>query len=189
MIPFEKEASLTASEEYAEELLESNRDHVVRTTPGMLEDLEKQYPKICEVISREVREDAEKDITDIFRPGVPDFLAFDDTGEYRFIEVKTKGDGLRSTQLEWLRDFSHVNAEIWFTRQEEVEKKLDTGEINAYSFQDRKGENSRDRIIKEKDSKYLVELPKTLASILGLGEKDTVKWRLKSKDELILDSR
>lgn len=189
MIPFEDEASLTASEEYARELLESNWDHVVRTTPGMLEDLEERFPRICKVISREIREDAEKDITDIFRPGVPDFLAFSDTGEYRFVEVKTQGDGLRSSQLEWLRDFSGIDAEIWFTNPQEVEKKLDTENIDAYSFQDRKGENSEDRIIEEKDSKYLVELPKTLASILGLEEEDPVKWRLKSKDELVLDSR
>lgn len=189
MIPFEKESSLTPSEEYAETILESNWDHVVRTTPGMLEDLEEKYPQICEVISREVREDAEKDISNIFRPGVPDFLAFDETGEYRFVEIKTDGDGLRHTQLKWMRDFNHVNAEIWFTKQDEVEKQLDTENIQAYTFQDKKGESSENKITEEKDSKYLIELPKTLASVLGLSKKDSVNWRLKSKNELILDSK
>ena len=189
MIPFEKEARLTASEEYARELLESNHDHVVRTTPGMLEDLEEKFPRICEVISKEVREDAEADISDIFRPGVPDFLAFEDTGEYKFVEVKTEGDGLRSSQLGWIRDFNQVKAEIWFTTPEEVEKELDAEKIEAYTFQDRKGEKSKNRIVEERASKYLVEMPKTLASILGLEKTDSVKWRLKSKDELILDSK
>lgn len=189
MIPFEEEASLTASEEYAEELLEVNWDYVVRTTPGMLEDLEEKYPKICEVISREVREDAEKNISNIFRPGVPDFLAFDENGDYSFVEIKTDGDGLRHTQLKWMRDFNQVEAEIWFTKQEKVDKKLDTENIQAYTFQDKKGESSESKIKEERDSKYLVELPKTSASVLGLSEKDSVNWRLKSKNELILDSK
>lgn len=189
MIPFEEERSLTHSEEYAESILESNWDHVVRTTPGMLEDLEEKYPKICEVISREVRNDAEKNISNIFRPGVPDFLAFDETGEYSFVEVKTDGDGLRHTQLKWMRDFNQVESEIWFTKQNEVEKQLDTENIQAYTFQDRKGESSENKIREEKDAHYLVELPKTLASVLGLSEGDSINWRLKSKNELILDSK
>jgi len=189
MIPFEEERSLTASEEYAESILESNWDHVVRTTSGMLEDLEKKYPKICEVISREVRKDAEKDISNIFKPGVPDFLAFDENGEYSFVEVKTDGDGLRHTQLKWMRDFNQVESEIWFTKQDQVEKKLDTENIQAYSFQDRKGDSSENIIKEEENSRYLVELPKTLASVLGLSEQDSINWRLKSKNELILDTK
>ena len=189
MIPFEKESSLTASEEYAEELLEANWEHVVRTTPGILEDMEERFPKICEVISREIRADAEKDISNIFQPGVPDFLAFNQKGEYKFIEVKTDGDGLRHSQLKWLKNFREVEAEIWFTQKHEVEQKLDTENIQSYTFQNKKGENSDDKISEEKDSKYLVELPKTLASILGLSEKDSVNWRLKNKNELILDSK
>jgi len=189
MIPFEEQSSLTASEEYAEDILNSNWDHVVRTTPGMLGDLEQKYPKMCEVISQNVRKDAQKDISDIFKPGVPDFLAFNDTGEYRFVEIKTDGDGLRHTQLKWLKDFNQINSEIWFTTPEEVEKKLDTEDLNAYSFQDRKGESSENKVKEEKDSKYLVELPKTLASILGLSKEDQIEWRLKSKNELILDRK
>ncbi|QGA80618.1 VRR-NUC domain-containing protein [Candidatus Nanohalobium constans] len=189
MIPFEKQASLTPSEEYAQELLEANWEQVVRTTPGMLEDLQERFPKVCETLSREIRADAQKDISNIFKPGVPDFLAFNQKGEYKFVEIKTDGDGLRHTQLKWLKDFREVNAEIWFTRKKEVEDKLDTENIGAYTFQDRKGENSEDEITEEVGSKYLVELPKTLASILGLSKEDSVEWRLKNKNELILDSK
>lgn len=189
VIPFEEEASLTASEEYAQELMEANWEHVVRTTPGILKDMEERFPKICEVISREIRADADKDISNIFQPGVPDFLAFNQKGEYRFVEVKTDGDGLRHSQLNWLKTFREVNAEIWFTKQKEVKQKLDTERIQAYTFNDKKGENSEDKITEEKDSKYLVELPKTLASILGLSEDDSIEWRLKNKNELILDSK
>lgn len=189
MIPFEKETSLTASEEYTQELLEANWEHVVRTTPGMLEDLEERFPKICEVISREMRSDAEKDISNIFRPGVPDFLVFNQKGEYKFVEVKSGDDGLRHTQLKWLRDFREVEAEIWFAKKEEVEEKLDAESIEAFTFQDKKGKNCENKITVEQGSNYLVELPKTLASILGLKQDDSIEWRLKSKNELILDSK
>ena len=189
MIPFEKEAELTASEEYAKELLEANWEHVVRTTPGMLKDLGEKYPRICEIISQKIMEDTGGEFSNVFRPGVPDFLAFDDKGNYRFVEVKSGDDGLRHSQLKWLRDFEGINAEIWFTKQEEVEKKLDTENIQAYTFGDKKGESSGNEVMEEKESKVLVELPKTLASILGLSEEDSVEWRLKSKDELILDSK
>ena len=187
MIPFEKEASLTVSEKYAREMLDSNWSHVVRTTPGMLEDLEERYPRICEIISEEIRNDAKKNISDIFRPGVPDFLAFDDKGEYKFVEVKNGDDGLRHTQLRWLRDFNKVNAEIWFTEKLNVEKKLDTENIQAYTFNDMKGEKSKFKVANERENNYLVELPKTLASIIGLSKDGSYRWRLKNKNELILD--
>ncbi len=189
MIPFEEEASLTASEDYAQEILESNWEHVVRTTPGMLEDLEQKYPKLCDLISQNILEDAGKRIDNIFRTGVPDFLTFNDKGDYKFVEVKSGDDGLRHTQLDWLREFEGIEAEIWFTERREIEKKLDTENISAYTFQDRKGESSSSQIIDEKDSSYLVELPKTLASIIGISRKDSFEWRLKSKNELILDSK
>lgn len=189
MIPFEEEASLTASEEYAKELLNANWEHVVRTTPGMLKDLEEKYPRICEIISQKIQEDTKGEFSDVFRTGVPDFLAFNDKGEYKFVEVKNGDDGLRHTQLKWLRDFEGINAEIWFVEKEEVEKKLDAENIQTYTFQDKKGESSKNKVLEEKDSAYLVELPKTLASIISLSEDDSVKWRLKSKNELILDSR
>jgi len=189
MIPFERENKLNASEEYAETILDSNWDYVVRTTPGMLEDLEEKYPQICDVISREVRQDAQRDISDIFRPGVPDFLAFNDTGEYTFVEVKMGGDGLRHTQLKWLKDFNQVESEVWFTRPEKIEEKMDAGNIEAYTFNDKKGSNSENKVRDGNKSKLLVEIPKTLSSVIQISSGDTIKWRLKNKDELILDSK
>jgi hypothetical protein len=189
MIPFEEEASLTASEEYAQELLESNWENVVRTTPGVKEDLEQKFPQVSETVSRKIREDTGVEFSDIFRPGVPDFLAFDDRGNYKFVEVKSGKDGLRHSQLKWLRDFSGISAEIWFAREREIEERLDSENIQAYTFQDRKGENSKNKVVGERGSKFLLELPKTFASILGIEKENSVDWRLKSKDELILDSR
>ncbi|MBY6287064.1 hypothetical protein GLT90_00450 [Nanohaloarchaea archaeon H12] len=189
MIPFEDEPSLTASEEYAQSILESNWDQVVRTTPGMVEDLEQRFPRICEIISREIRRDAQKDIDDVFRPGVPDFLVFSDKGDYKFVEVKKDEDGLRHTQLEWIAEFRNINAEIWFTTSEEVDRKLDADRVSAYTFEDRKGKSSEHRVVDSRDSNFLVELPKTLASIVGLEDGEGFEWRLKSKNELILDSK
>lgn len=189
MIPFEEEPSLTASEEYAQELLKANWDNVERTTPGRLEDIEERYSDLAQEISRNIQEDTGVEVSNLFRPGVPDFIAFNDTGEYKFVEVKSGDDGIRASQLRWLRDFEGVNAEIWFTKPGEVENKIETENFKAYTFQDVKGENSQNRIIVEKDSNYLVELPKNLASILDLSEDDSVAWRLKSKNELILDTR
>jgi hypothetical protein len=189
MIPFKDEAQLTASEEYAQELLEANWDHVVRMTPGIKEDLEGRFPELAEKVSRKIVEDTGGEFSSIFRSGVPDFLAFNDKAGYKFVEVKKGGDGLRSSQLKWLRDFSGIKAEIWFAKNQEIEQKLDTENIEAYTFQDRKGENSENKIVEEKDSNYLVELPKTLASILNLSKEDSITWRLKNKNELILDSK
>ena len=190
MIPFEEEPSLTASEEYAQQILESNWSHVVRTTPGIKKDLEEKHPQISETVSRNINKDLQKQsFTDIFRPGVPDFLAFNQKGGYKFIEIKSGKDGLRHTQLKWLRDFQGIQAEIWFTNKKQIESKLDADNISAYTFQDKKAENAKNQISEEKESKYLVELPKTLATILNLSKNDSVKWRLKNKNELILDSK
>lgn len=189
MIPFEEEASLTVSEKYARELLDSNWEHVVRTSPGIKQDLEGRYPELSETISQKIKEDTGGEFSEIFRPGMPDFLVFNQKGEYRFVEVKSGKDGLRHSQLKWLRDFSGIEAEIWFAREREIKEKLDAEKIQAYTFQDRKGKSSENSILNEKGSKYLVELPKTLASILGLSKNDSVEWRLKSKDELVLDAK
>lgn len=187
MIPFEDEPSLTDSERYAEKILESNWDNVVRTTRGVLEDLRNRHPEICEILDREIREDAQRDVSDAFRPGIPDFLAFDDSGKYRFIEIKSSGDGLRHSQLTWIREFRGVNAEIWFTEQDTGEN-LNTEEIGVYTFEDRKGENSSTEARRD-DGDYVVDIPDTIASITGIEDGKKLKWRLKSSDELILDTR
>jgi hypothetical protein len=183
MIPFEREASLNETEEYVESLLESNWDHVIRSTPGIREDLEGRFPELSEVISRKIKEDSETDFSSIFRPGVPDFLAFDDSGEYLFVEAKSENDSLRHSQLKWLRDFSGINFEIWFADTEKEVERIDEDDFQAYGFQDVKKDTSERKV--EEGRK--VEIPEDLAAVTGLEEGDSVDWRLKSSDELILD--
>ena len=186
MIPFEREASLNSSEKYVEDFLRSNWDNVVRSTPGIKEDLEGRYPKLAEIISRKIKEDAGTEFSNIFRPGVPDFLAFNDDGEYVFVEVKAGDDGLRHTQLKWLKDFRGINMEIWFAENQEVEKVHET-DFESYGFGDKKKDSQYELI--ETDDQLLAPIPDEMASITGLEEDDSVKWRLKSTDELILDKR
>lgn len=186
MIPFEREASLNTSEKYVEGLLKSNWDNVVRSTPGIKEDLEGKYPKLSEVISRKIKEDAGTDFSNIFRSGVPDFLAFDDDGVYLFVEVKAGKDGLRHTQLKWLRDFRGVNMEIWFTEDKDVEK-ISESDFSSYGFEDKKKQNQHE--LKKVENKLCAPIPDEMVSITGLSEEDRIKWRLKSTDELILDKR
>lgn len=186
MIPFEEEASLNSSEKYVEGLLESRWDNVVRSTPGIKEDLEGKYPRLSEIISRRIKDDTGTDFSNVFRPGVPDFLAFNDDGEYIFIEVKAGEDGLRNTQLRWLRDFRGINMEIWFSEDQEIDKINET-DFSSYGFKDKKKKSDYE-LIKEGKNIY-APIPDELASITGLEEKDKIKWRLKSTDELILDKR
>lgn len=87
MIPFEREVSLNETEEYVEGLLQGRWDNVVRSTPGIKEDLQGRFPELSETVSRKIREDTDTEFSSVFRPGVPDFLVFDDTGEYLFVEV------------------------------------------------------------------------------------------------------
>ena len=185
MIPFEEEASLNQTEEYVETLLRSQWDYVVRSTPGVKEDIEVRFGSLSEKVSLNIMRDSQEDFSNIFRPGVPDFLAFDDNGDYLFVEAKSENDDLRHSQLKWLRDFSGVNVEIWFADSEKDVEVLEGEELDAYGFRDVKS-NSADRVI-ERD--LMVEVPEELSAIVGLGEGDSVKWRLKSSEELILDTR
>lgn len=189
MIPFEKEPSLNETEEYIETVLNRNWDNVVRSTPGIAEDLKGRYPQLSETVSRNIRKDTEQDLDNLFGTGVPDFLVFDDNGEYLFVEVKSSEDNLRHTQLKWIRDFEGVNMEIWFAETPgEINDKLNSSNFDAYGFQDKKGSKSKN-LVKKQKGKLMVELPKELASISNLNEGDSIEWRLKSKDELILDTR
>jgi len=188
MIPFEDEASLNETEEYVEGLLRSNWDHVVRSTPGVKSDLEGRFPELSELVSRRIVEDSEASFSSVFRPGVPDFLAFSDSGDYLFVEAKSDSDNLRHTQLKWLRDFRGVNVEIWFADTEKDVEKLEASDMDAYGFQDVKDEGPGFEVVRDGEG-LKVELSEELAAILGLEEGDSVDWRLKSGDELVLDKR
>jgi len=187
MIPFEEERSLTGSESYCESILDKKWDYVVRATSGVLDDIGGRYPQIAEEVSREIKKDVGREISNVFRPGVPDFIAFNEGGEYLFVEVKSSKDGLRHTQLRWLRDFKGINCEIWFSEHEKDYETLDAENFQAYSFQDKRG--ASEHKVRESEDKLVVELSEELASITGLEIEDKISWRLKSKDELILDTR
>ncbi len=188
MIPFEEEASLNRTEKYVEGMLENKWDNVVRTTPGVLEDIKGRYPEVSEKVSQRISRDIEGETGNVFRSGVPDFMAFSDSGQYLFVEVKSDKDGLRHTQLKWLKDFKGINCEIWFTEHsKEVEDKLDSSELQAYSLREKKGDS--DHKVEKTSEGFKVNLPDELAAITGLQEDDRIRWRLKSKDELVLDTR
>jgi len=187
MIPFEQEASLTESEEYVESVLERRWNHVVRATSGVLDDIGERYPSVSERVSESIREDIQDGMDQVFRPGVPDFIAFDDNGDYLFVEVKSSDDGLRHTQLKWLRDFQGINCEIWFSEHVKDYEKIEASSFGSFSLRDKRGDSEYE--IKEIEEGYTVELPEELASITGLKSGDKVSWRLKSKDELVMDTR
>lgn len=52
-------------------------------------------------IVKQIQQDASKDLADLIRKGVPDFLVYGDS-EYYFIEVKRNSDTLKQDQVEWL---------------------------------------------------------------------------------------
>lgn len=189
MIPFENEASLTPTEEAAREVMESNWDNVIRTSPAVLKDFQQRFPKACELVSRKVEEKGVEGLGNVFRPGVPDFLAFDDDGSYCFIEVKGEGDGLRHSQLKWLKDFQDLETEIWFTdSNEKVTEKMDADKLEAYTLRssDRAGEAE----VKDGEDGFVnVQLPQTLAAIVDLEEDDSIQWKIKNRTELILDTK
>lgn len=60
--------------------------------------------------------------------------------------------------------------------------------MSAYSFRDVKS-NDSGYLVEGDGESFVVELPKDLASVLRLSDGDMVSWRLKSKDELVLNLR
>lgn len=189
MIPFEEKASLTPTEEAANEVMESNWDNAIRTSPAVLEDFQEKYPKACELVSNKVSEEGIDDLGNVFRPGVPDFLAFDDDGNYCFIEVKGEGDGLRHSQLKWIRDFQDLETEVWFTdSNEKITEKMEADKLEAYTL--RSSDKAGEAKIKDGGKDFMhVQLPQNLAAIMELEKNDSVQWRIKNRTELILDTK
>ena len=182
-IPFENQPSLTSVEKRAEKKLKSNWDYVIRTTPGVRDDFEQKYPELSKQVGEKISEDT-KDPSNLFRPGIPDFLVFDETAEYKFIEVKGEGDGLRHSQLRWIRDFQGLNVEIWFAESNDRIERMDANEIEAYSFKKAMDKGSSE--VKFKKNSFVVEMPQTLASIMSLEDGDTVSWDILDQSRLIL---
>ena len=189
MIPFEEEASLTETEEVARSMLDTNWDNVIRTSPAILKDFEQRYPKACDLVSQRITNQGVEDLGNLFRPGVPDFLAFDDSGDYLFVEVKGEKDGLRHTQLKWIKDFQKVNCQIWFTdSNQQVQEKMSSDKLDSYSFKQASKDRGDAEIKSGKSSFVNVQLPETLAAIMNLEQGDRVSWSIKNRSELLLDT-
>jgi hypothetical protein len=189
MIPFEEEASLTKTEEVVESMLESNWDNVIRTSPAVLKDFEEKYPKACDLVSQKIANQGVEKIGDLFRPGVPDFLAFDDNGDYLFVEVKGEKDGLRHTQLKWIKDFKEANCQIWFTdSNESVQEKMSSDKLDSYSFKEASKDRGETEVRPGENSFVNIQLPKTLAAIMDMEKGDRVSWSIKNRSKLLLDT-
>lgn len=187
----EEEWKITDTEEVARGIIESNWDNVLRTTPNAIEEFERDYPKLCEIVSRKVEEEGVEGLGNVFRPGVPDFLAFNDNGDYRFIEVKGEGDGLRHSQLKWFREFKGINCEIWFADSNEgVTEKMSSDKLEAYTLRKPATANTGEaEVMDSKESGFLnVQLPETLAAVMNLEDGDRVNWRVKDHSTLELDT-
>ncbi len=187
----EKERKITDVEEIARQTLESNWDNVLRTTPNAIEQFEEQYPKLCEEVNRRVKEKGIEGLGNVFRPGVPDFLAFDDSGDYTFVEVKGAGDGLRHSQMRWFRDFRDINCEIWFADSNEgITEKMESDKLEAYTLKNPETANTGEAEVRasERTGFMNVEIPDTLAAVMNLKEGDRVSWNVKDRKTLELDT-
>lgn len=185
------EERITDTEKVAYDIIRSNWDNVLRTTPRAIEQFEEEFPGACEIVSRKVQEEGVKELGNVFRPGVPDFLAFNDNGEYCFIEVKGEGDGLRHSQLKWFFDFRELNTEIWFADSNEgVTEKMKSDNLNAYSLKKPASANRGDsEVVESERSRYLnVQIPETLAALMDLEKGDRVKWSVKNRSILELNT-
>lgn len=186
------EDKITDTEEIAKDIISSNWDNFLRATPAAVERFEEKHPGACEAVNRKVQEEGVKGLGNVFRPGVPDFLAFDNTGDYKFIEVKGEGDGLRHSQLKWFRDFQELKAEIWFTDSNEgITEKMNSEKLNAYSLRKPSSANTRGNAKvydADKDGFLNVEIPETLAAAMNLEEGDKVNWNLRDRSTLELDT-
>jgi hypothetical protein len=185
-----EDRKITDTEEVARRTLESNWDNVLRTTPRAIEHFEENFPHVCELVSKKVQERGVEDLGNVFRPGVPDFLAFDDNGDYRFVEVKGEADGLRHSQLKWFRDFRELEAEIWFTDSNDgVTEKMNSDRLNSYSLKKPDSANSGEaEVMDAEEGFHSVQIPETLAAVMNLEPGDSVSWSVIGGSKLELDT-
>ncbi|PSG99214.1 MAG: hypothetical protein BRC29_03755 [Nanohaloarchaea archaeon SW_7_43_1] len=181
---------ITDTEEVARSKIESNFDHVLRTTPRAIEKFEEKHPDICELVNQKVQEEGINDLGNVFRPGVPDFLGFNEDGSYRFIEVKGGGDGLRHSQMKWFKDFKDLNSEIWFTDSNEGStEKMNSDKLDLYSLKTGSVDRGQAKVKDSDEEDFLsVQIPKTLAAMMELEVDDKVDWNVSDRSILELDT-
>lgn len=181
-----KEGKFTSVEEVARRKLKKNYDEVLRTTPAKWDIFQKKYPQLMEQVSKEAESQRVENLGNVFRPGIPDFLGINENGEYKFVEVKGEGDGLRHSQLKWIRDYRDLNVEIWFADSNEgITERMDSDRIDAYSL--RRPEDRGEIQVKEGSKGYLnIPIPKTLAASYRIKEGNKIRWRVKDESEIRL---
>lgn len=185
-----EERKITDTEKIAQDKIESNFDYVLRTTPRAIEKFEEEHPDICEIVNRKVQEQGVENLGNVFRPGVPDFLGFNEDGSYRFIEVKGGGDGLRHSQLKWFRDFRDLKCEIWFTDSNEgITEKMKSDKLELYSLKTGSVNTGEAKVEESSRESFLsVQIPETLAAMMELDSGDKVNWSVKDRKTLELDT-
>ncbi|PSH01704.1 MAG: hypothetical protein BRC27_01205 [Nanohaloarchaea archaeon SW_10_44_10] len=185
-----KDRKITDTEKIAQDKIQSNFDHVLRTTPRAIEKFEEEHPDICELVNQKVQEEGMENLGTVFRPGIPDFLGFNEDGSYRFIEVKGGGDGLRHSQLKWFRDFKHLNSEIWFTDSNEgLTEKMNSDKLDLYSLKTGSVDRGEAEVRNSGEEDFLaVQIPKTLAAMMELEAGDKVNWNVSDRSTLELDT-
>lgn len=182
----ERKEELTPVENLARDRLETRFDEVLRCTPNAIERFSDEQPKLADQVSKKAQE-AGLELGNVFRPGVPDFLGVQETGEYLFVEVKGAGDGLRHSQLKWLRDFGDLDTEIWFVNSNDgVTERMDSSRLESYSLKDRAGAGSE--VVETKDG-LAVQIPESLAASMGLSAGDRADWNVLDSSSLRLDTQ
>jgi len=117
-------------------VLENNYDHVLKTHSNKLTRKKSIYftSGIKAILSKMAGYEEVKSLNHFFRAGSPDFLAFNsnydklnlpdefdrlEINDLKFVEVKKRQDSLRTSQLDWFKDFNDLNAEIWVVSKKE----------------------------------------------------------------------
>lgn len=185
-----EDRKITDVELIARDKIESNFDYVLRTTPRAIEKFEKKHPQICQMVNRKVQEQGVEKLGNVFRPGIPDFLGFNEDGSYCFIEVKGAGDGLRHSQLKWFRDFQDLECEIWFTDSNEgITEKMGSEKLDMYSLKKGSMDSGESEVESSSREGFIsVQIPATLAAMMNMEEGDKVDWTVKNRSVLELDT-
>lgn len=120
-------------------VLENNYDHVFKTDSNKLmrENAIHFTSGIKANLSKLSGYEEVKSLNHFFRTGVPDLLAFNsnkneidlikeidklEIEDLKFVEVKKREDSLRTTQLDWFKDFNNLPAEIWVVSEKNHHK-------------------------------------------------------------------
>lgn len=107
-------------EELLKKEFRENKHLAIRTTRGLNKHSFLKQDDSREWMVKRIESLARTDFDHVMRKGVPDLLvAKKEAKKMAFVEVKSSGDGLRSTQLRWMRLFDSMPVKIAY-----VEKRI-----------------------------------------------------------------